>query len=240
MGLMMCEGRFVSRNEIAMVPTPAATVSWKPVAHSEVIEAVTRAVHARNWQIIDEQYGLARDGQRMFGFMRINRTSSNEWSRCIGIRNSHDRSVAVGLAAGLTVSCCSNLCLGGSMVLRRRHTSRIDLAGIVATAIGELETEFLTLETVAEDLKLLYLKDDQARAAIVKSAEAGVINSSDIVPIFKEFKEPRHIEFAEPTRWSLLNAFTENAKKYTPSRADICYRGLTRLFGLDGRAPTLW
>ena len=142
MGLMMCEGRFVSRNEIAMVPTPAATVSWKPVAHSEVIEAVTSAVHARDWQIIDEQYGLARDGQRMFGFMRINRTSSNEWSRCIGIRNSHDRSVAVGLAAGLTVSCCSNLCLGGSMVLRRRHTSRIDLAGIVATAIGELETEF--------------------------------------------------------------------------------------------------
>ena len=35
MGLMMCEGRFVSRNEIAMVPTPAATVSWKPVAHTE-------------------------------------------------------------------------------------------------------------------------------------------------------------------------------------------------------------
>ena len=126
------------------------------------------------------------------------------------------------------------------MVLRRRHTSRIDLAGIVATAIGELETEFLTLETVAEDLKLLYLKDDQARAAIVKSAEARVINSSDIVPIFKEFKEPRHEEFAEPTRWSLLNAFTENAKKYSPARADQCYRGLTRLFGLDGQPPTLW
>ena len=73
MGLMMCEGRFVSRNEIAMVPTPAATVSWKPVAHSEVIDAVTSAVHARNWQIIDEQYGLARDGQRMFGFMPLHR-----------------------------------------------------------------------------------------------------------------------------------------------------------------------
>ena len=49
-----------------------------------------------------------------------------------------------------------------------------------------------------------------------------------------------HEEFAEPTRWSLLNAFTENAKKYSPGRADICHRGLTRLFGLDGNRSALW
>ena len=134
MGLTMSEGKFVGRDEIAMVPTPTATASWKPVPHSEVIDAVTDVVKAHNWQILDEQYGLARDGQRMFGFMRINRTSSTEWSRCIGIRNSHDRTLAVGLAAGLSVICCSNLCLGGSMVLKRRHTSRIELNGLVLEA----------------------------------------------------------------------------------------------------------
>ncbi len=237
---MMSEGKFVGRDEIALVPTPEATASWKPVPHVEVIDAVTDVVKAHNWQILDEQYGLARDGQRMFGVMRINKTSSPEWSRSIGIRNSHDRTIAVGLAAGLTVRCCSNLCFGGSMVLKRRHTSRIELNGLVLEAVEELETEFLTLETVAEDLKIQYVKDDVARIAIVKAAEAGAVNSCDIVPIFREFKEPRHEEFAEPTRWALLNAFTENAKKYSPARADQCYRGLTRLFGLDGQPPTLW
>ena len=240
MGLTMSEGKFVGRDEIALVPTPVATASWKPVPHVEVIDAVTDVVRAHNWQILDEQYGLARDGQRMFGVIRINRTSSAEWSRCIGIRNSHDRTIAVGLAAGLTVRCCSNLMFGGSMVLKRRHTSRIELNGLVLEAVEELETEFLTLETVAEDLKCLYVREDAARVAIVKAAEVGTVNSSDILPIFKEFKEPRHEEFADPTRWSLLNAFTENAKKYSPARADICYRGLTRLFGLDGQPPTLW
>ena len=240
MGLMMSEGKFVGRDEIALVPTPEATASWKPVPHTEVIDAVTDVVRAHNWQILDEQYGLARDGQRMFGFMRINKTSSTEWSRCIGIRNSHDQSIAVGLAAGLCVKVCSNLMLGGSMVLKRRHTSRIELNGLVMEAIDELDNEFLTLETVAEDLKMFYVKDDQARVAIVKAAEAGAVNSCDIVPIFRVFKEPQHEEFAEPTRWSLLNAFTENAKKYSPARADVCYRGLNRLFGLDGQAPTLW
>ena len=47
MGLTMCEGKFVGRDEIAMVPTPTATASWKPVPHSEVIDAVTDVVKAQ-------------------------------------------------------------------------------------------------------------------------------------------------------------------------------------------------
>ena len=109
MGLTMSEGKFVGRDEIAMVPTPTATASWKPVPHSEVIDAVTDVVKAHRWTILEEQYGLARDGQRMFGMIRINKSSSMEWSRCIGIRNSHDRSLSVGLTAGISVLVCSNL-----------------------------------------------------------------------------------------------------------------------------------
>ena len=51
---------------------------------------------------------------------------------------------------------------------------------------------------------------------------------------------PKHIEFEEPTRWSLLNAFTETVKKYTPQRVDLSYTALTRCFGLDGKQPQLW
>ena len=240
MSLMMCEGKYVGRDEIANVPTPAGTDSWHPVPHLDVIDAVTEVVKAHDWQIVDEQFGLAREGQRMFGVMRINKSSSSEWSRCIGIRNSHDQSLSVGLAAGISVMCCSNLAFGGTMVLKRRHTSRIELNDLVLTAVDELEMEFLNLETVGEDLKLHEVSADEARAVIVRAAEVNAINSCDIVPIFREFQKPCHEEFAEPTRWSLLNAFTEHAKKYSPGRADVCYRGLNRLFGLDGNRPELW
>ena len=240
MSLMMCEGKYVGRDEIATVPTPEGTTSWHPVPHLDVIDAVTEAVKAKNWQILDEQYGLAREGQRMFGVMRINMSSSSEWSRCIGIRNSHDQSLSVGIAAGISVMCCSNLAFGGTMVLKRRHTSRIELGDLVLTAVDELEMEFLNLETVSEDLKLHEVRADEARAVIVRAAEVGAVNSCDIVPIFREFQKPSHQEFADPTRWSLLNAFTEHAKKYSPGRADVCYRGITRLFGLDGQKSELW
>lgn len=240
MGLMMSEGKFVGRDEIALVPTPVATASWKPVPHTEVIDAVTDVVRAHDWAILDEQYGLARDGQRMFGVIRINKSSSTEWSRCIGIRNSHDRTIAVGLAAGISVCCCSNLSFGGSMVLKRRHTSRIELNGLVLEAVDALELEFLTLENVAEELKIDEVNDDEVRASLVVAAERQAIPSCDILTVWKEFKNPRHDEFADPTRWSLLNAFTETAKKYSPARADQCYRSLTRLFGLDGKPSVLW
>lgn len=239
--MMSGDGTFVDRDTVAQVETPASTDSWKPVPHIDVINAVTEVVKAHNWQILNEQYGLAHEGKKLFGIMRINKSSSLEWSRCIGLRNSHDQSFAVGLSAGISVMVCSNLAFGGTTVIKRRHTSRIELNDLVSVAVDKLEDEFLTLENVCEDLKCIYLKnDDEARAAIVHAAEMGAVNSCDIIPIYREFKSPCHEEFSEPTRWSLLNAFTEYSKKYSPGRADVCYRGLTRLFGLDGNRPELW
>ena len=241
MGLMMYDGKFVSRDEVALVPTPEASESWKPVPHIDVIEAVSEVVQAHKWQILDENFGLAREGQKMFGVMRINKSNSSDWSRCIGLRNSHDKSFAVGLSAGISVTVCSNLAFGGTTVIKRRHTSRIELTELVDVAMTELENEFLMLETVCEDLKVIYLKnDDEARSKIVRAAELGVINSSDIIPVWNEFKNPRHEEFSEPTRYSLLNAFTETIKKYTPLRVDRSYMALNNAFGLDGHKPLLW
>ena len=241
MGLMIeSNARFVGRDEIAQVPTPIGTVSWKPVPHMEVIDAVGDVVNARGWRILDEQYGLARDGQKLFGVMRINRSSSPEWSRCIGIRNSHDRSLSVGLTAGFTGLVCANFAFGGSMVFKRRHTRLCRVRDLGFDAGDAREEEFLTLETVAEGLKIDEVGDDEVRASIVKAAEIQAIPSCDILNVWKEFKEPKHEEFAEPNRGSVSKACSETVLKYSPARADLCYRGLTRLFGLDGREAVLW
>ncbi|MBE6371430.1 MAG: DUF945 domain-containing protein [Lentisphaerae bacterium] len=242
MGLCMSGGgQIVDRQAVALVNTPIGTESWKPVPHIEVIDAVTEVVKAHKWEITEEHFGLAREGQKLFGVMKINKSSCLDWTRCIGLRNSHDKSFSVGLTAGISVMVCSNMAFGGTTIIKRRHTSRIELAQLVDVAVNELENEFLMLEKVCEDMKIQYLQnDDEARSKIVRAAEIGAINSSDIVPVFREFKQPRHEEFAEPTRWSLLNAFTETIKKYTPQRVDYSYSALNRCFGLDGNRPELW
>ena len=173
--------------------------------------------------------------------MEINKSSSSDWIRSIGIRNSHDKSFSAGITAGISVLVCSNLAFGGTTVIKRRHTSRFELTELIARAVESLENEFLITETVCEEMKVQYLKnDDETRACIVRAAEMGVINSSDILPVFKEFKTPTHEDFTEPTRWSLMNAITETVKKYTPLRVDHTYLALNRAFGLDGNRPELW
>ena len=118
----------------------------------------------------------------------------------------------------------SNLCMGGGGQF-------VDRAAVA---------EVITPNGTVSWKPVPHIDVVEAVSDVVRAAEMGAINSSDIVPVFKEFKNPSHEEFSEPTRWSLLNAFTETIKKYTPLRVDHSYAALNKCFGLDGNRPELW
>ncbi|MDY0176501.1 MAG: DUF932 domain-containing protein [Lentisphaeria bacterium] len=230
---------YVDRQQLAMVQTPEATSTWLPVPHMQLIESVEKNVYRHGWRIASEQFGLSRDGQRLFGVMAVANADNRQWTRTIGLRNSHDKSLCVGISAGVNVLVCSNLAFGGTEVLQRRHTSGIDVDLLVEDGMRSLADGFLNLELALKRLQNIWLSEDQARRLIVRIAEADAIPSCDILPVFREFQQPRHAEFENPSCWSLLNAITELSHKYAPARADKCHRRLTRLFGLDGEKPQL-
>ena len=227
--------RYVDRNALALVPTPASTQTWKPVPHIDVVEAVETAIASRGMIIHSERFGLARDSQKMFGVITLANSHNPEWTRCVGVRNSHDQSFAAGVCCGVSVLVCSNLCFGGEFVIKRRHTSGIDLTAMVEETMDAMTDSYLSFEEKLLALHDKPVTDDEARISIVRAAECGAIPSCDILPVFNEYLEPRHAEFRERSQWSLLNAFTEIAHKYKPARFDICNRRLTRLFALDGQ-----
>ena len=241
MGLCLANptDKFVDRSELALVPTPTPTATWRPVPHIDVVDAVENAITNRSMTIESERFGLARDSQKMFGVITLARQNNPEWTRCIGIRNSHDQSFAAGICCGVSVLVCSNLCFGGEFVIKRRHTSGIDLFAMVEETIDAMADSYLAFEERLLNLHDIGVTDNQARIFIVKAAEYGAIPSCDILAVFNEYLEPRHDEFRERSMWSLMNAFTEIAHKYKPARFDICNRKLTRLFSLDGRQPAL-
>ena len=237
MGLCLANptDKFVDRDALALVPTPNPTQTWRPVPHIDVVEAVESAIANRGMTIESERFGLARDSQKMFGVITLARQNNPEWTRCIGIRNSHDQSFAAGICCGVSVLVCSNLCFGGEFVIKRRHTSGIDLFAMVEETIDAMADSYLAFEERLLNLHDIGVTDNQARIFIVKAAEYGAIPSCDILAVFNEYLDPRHDEFRERSMWSLMNAFTEIAHKYKPARFDICNRKLTRLFALDGQ-----
>ena len=239
MGLCLANptDKFVDRATLALVPTPTPTQTWKPVPHIDVVSAVEKAIGDRGMTIESEKFGLARDSQKMFGVLTLSNRSNPEWTRCIGIRNSHDQSFAAGICCGVSVLVCSNLCFGGEHVIKRRHTSGIDLVSLVEETMDAMTDSYLAFEEKLLTLHEGHLTDDQARIFIVKAAEFGAIPSCEILAVFNEYLEPRHDEFRERSKWSLLNAFTEIAHKYKPARFDTLNRKLTHLFALD-ESPT--
>jgi len=198
-----------------------------------VAELAVNESQRRGWQIISEEYGLGSDGSKMFGVLRFSPDGHADFSRALGVRNSHDKSLAVGLTAGLSVMVCSNLAFGGEEVVHRRHTSGIELDSLMAGVFDRMEASFVRLERNAYGLKFRAISIDDARRMIVVAAEMKAIPSCDILAVLEEFRNPRHEEFKERSRWSLLNAFTETAKKYSPARFDLCQRRLSTLFQLD-------
>ena len=237
MGLCLANptDRFVGRNALGTIPTPPRTYSWRPVPHLEVVKAVESAILDRNLRIVDERFGLSREGLKMFGVITLASQGNPELTRCIGVRNSHDQSFAAGICCGVSVLVCSNLCFGGEFVIKRRHTSGIDLNSMVEDTMDAMADSYLSFEERLLNLHDIGVTDNQARIFIVKAAEYGAIPSCDILAVFNEYLDPRHDEFRERSMWSLMNAFTEIAHKYTPTRFDTCNRKLTRLFALDGQ-----
>ena len=239
-GLCLHAGaRHVTREELAKVATPEATRTWRPVPHHEVAGMVAAAAVAEGYTITSEDYGLNQAGTRMFGVLKFAPQGHPEYTRALGIRNSHDKSFALGLVAGVSVFVCDNMAFGGETAVHRKHTSGIDLAPLLPPAFGRVAQQFIQLEHSIDGLKMRSVTVDEARVITVMAAELRVIPSCDILPVLDGFRNPVHEEFRPSTRWSLYNSFTDTAKKYSPARADSCYRGLSRLFGLDPSAQAV-
>lgn len=224
----------VTREELKAVKTPKKTDSWVPVNHYNCIGLIAEEVERQGMKIIKEEYGLNSTGSKMFGVMRFAPDGNPEYSRALGIRNSHDRTLSLSIVAGVNVFVCDNLAFGGSQTIARRHTAGMDIDKLIPEAFEKLNHKFIRLEKDIGKLKLEIISVDDARILTCISAELGYIRPADVVNIVGEFKEPRHEEFSEPSKWSLYNSFTEIAKKYSPAKADKCYRGLARMFNLAG------
>jgi len=231
--VLHCGAEKVSRAELMNVSTPRPTETWRPVPHYEVAELVANEAQRRGYEIVNEAYGLTPRGDRMFGVLRFKPENSGvEYTRALGIRNSHNKQFALGLVAGYSIFICDNLAFSGDITIHRKHTSGIEISELIPQAFEKLAYQYVRLEERINGMKIEAVSIDAARVITVMAAEIRAIPSCDIIEVLNEFKEPRHQEFSEPTKWSLYNSFTETAKKYSPARADFCYSRLAQLFNL--------
>jgi hypothetical protein len=231
----------VTRDELMQVETPLPVDRWYPIPHAEVVHNVERALDTFGVHVVEEEHGMWKDGSRYFAVLQVQNGTPDAagWNMVIGVRNSHDKSFAAGIALGSHVFVCDNLAFSGEVSFARKHTRYIrrDLPGIAMRALGKLFTMKEKQIERHEAYTNRLIDDRTAHDVVVRAVDARVIPNAKIAPVLKEWREPSFEEFQDRTLWSLFNAFTfalkGSAEFNLPARTRALYALCDRFGDVD-------
>jgi hypothetical protein len=125
--------------------------------------------------IAREEYATSHADARLFGVLDliILGTAEPDYGMSLGLRGSNDKSLANSAVAGAQGFVCDNLAFsgdGGTVVLRKRHTSRLDLSKVVPPAIDAYLEKAGLFKLDIERMKNADLSEGRAKEVIFDAA----------------------------------------------------------------------
>lgn len=221
MSLMLHSGATeVSLEQLEQIPTPLPTETWFPIPHTTLIQIVRQSMATMGLEVVGEQHGVTTDGQRYFGILLVQKKNevktNSDFGWMAGLRNSHNKSFPAGVLVGSNVFVCDNLSFSGEIRFSRRHTKYImdQLPFLVNRAVGQLSAKWTAQDNRFSLYKETEIPDRDVNDLLIRSMENGVVGPTFLPDILKEYRNPRHPEFAEKRNvWRLMNAYTEILKE---------------------------
>ena len=151
----------IGRTQLAQIAVPEATTTHKPVPHHEIVEALVETLSFRHIGVVNEEFAVSHDGMKMFGVLDLE-TQMEGCRFSIGLRNSHDKSIRLGLTAGLRVFVCSNMAFRGDFTpVLAKHTKSFNLIDTLAVGVDRIQRSFEPMRRQVELWR-------QCRSAMIK------------------------------------------------------------------------
>ncbi len=208
----------IVRKELVEIPLPEATETFQPIPHYKLVESLEESLAYRHISIVKEEFAVSNDGMKLFGLLELNATYEGV-RFAIGIRNSNDKSMRLGMVAGYRVSVCDNMMFSGEFKpLLAKHTKGFDLIESVSIGVDRIQRGFQPLKESIETKRLVIVSDDEAKILIYQAFIEEKFPITLIKSVHKNYFEPPHEEFQTRNFWSLENAFTESFKELLPLR----------------------
>ena len=205
-----CGARTVGMQELLAVKAPEATRTWFPLSHGSVLQTVKQKLQEGGFLVEREQLALSRHDARFFGVLDLVSPIAPGVSLAVGIRNSLDKSLPIGFAAGSRVMVCDNLAFRGEVNVARKHTrfGETRYAEALSRAVSGL-TQFKAAETArVTRFQATEIGSTQAESLMLRAYERDILSHRLLPRVISEYRKPSYEEFRAPTLWSLLNAFT--------------------------------
>lgn len=218
--LMHRGGELVTRDQLDLIPVPEPTESYIPVSHYHLADkflTISKDI-LRDYILIGENYGIARQGNQLFAVLKF-KSDKSEMGLSIAFRNSYDKSMAIGLAIGASVFVCDNLALTGEIVVMKKHTKNVwvELEETAIATIYKSQKNYEQIVADAEAFKALSLENLEAFQLMGVLFGNNIISPRQMTVLKSEWLRPRYEQFRPRNMWSFYNAGTESLKSSPPA-----------------------
>ncbi len=207
------------REELRLCQTPAATRTWRPVPHYDLITTLINNLESRGVTVGTDGYATYKNDLGLLGFMDLNvpGITTDDYTLALGISTANDKSRSIRLIVGARVFVCDNQAFSGghdAVYLNRKHTANLDLGAEIPVAVDRFLINSAGFPKLIEAMKGENVTDTQAKALIYDAVRAKVVPQRllDTVGALYFDDETQRDKFPERTLWSVNNAFTEAAK----------------------------
>jgi len=214
--LAHCNTDYVDESQVLAIDPPEGTATWQPIAHRELIFALeVELTIAQQFEIIRKDYSLSQDGHQMFGVWTL-QSINNDMAFALGLRNSTNKRLSVGVVAGTRVFVCDNLAFSGEFIVFRRHTSRIrdDLHSMVAAAVEQVSGKLLDFADWHKQLINYCLPKQRAEMLTFRAMEQRILPPSKFNQFYKLFFDAK-APYRAPTLLHWHEAITEILREYS-------------------------
>src|SRR5205823_3242597 len=131
--------RVVTHEELCAIKAPAATDTWFPLSHGQVLGRVEQMLTEAGFEPTTAKYALSRGDHCFFGVLGTKSSLGSGVTLAVGVRNSTNKSLPIGFVAGSRVLVCDNLAFHSEILVLRKHTRNGELrfAEAMAQAIRQ-------------------------------------------------------------------------------------------------------
>ena len=210
--------RTISRDELALVPTPPSTATHHPVPHHEIVQALVETLGFRHISAVHDEYAVSPDGMKMFGVLDL-ATEIHGCRFSIGIRNSHDKSMRLAMTCGYRVFVCSNMAFQGEYTpVLAKHSKSFSLVDSISIGVDWMQRSFEPMQQQITARRQSELTNVTAKLLIYEAFVEGELEVPKHLArrVHDLYFEPQYEEFQPRTLWSLSNAFTSAFKELDP------------------------